>query len=117
VDTHLQRRMLSHLGYICNNGERDTNVKFCKNIKLNVARVFRGCGGMAPAPPKPVELQHLQHSAQSEEPICQGSPSSIIHKSSGASQNLGAASTAIWNSLVAGLQLPASTGPSSARSR
>ena len=54
MDTHLERRMLSHLGYICNNGERDTNVKFWKNIKLNVARVFRGCGGVA--------LVHLNYS-------------------------------------------------------
>jgi hypothetical protein len=26
----------------------------------------------APAPPEPAKLQHLQSSAESEEPICQG---------------------------------------------
>jgi hypothetical protein len=52
---------------------RDNNVKLCKNMKLDVLRAFRECGGLAPAPHEPAESQHLQGSAESEEPICQGS--------------------------------------------
>jgi hypothetical protein len=66
-------RMLSHLGYIPSTGARDNNVRFCKNMKQDVLRAFRGCGGLAPAPPEPPESQHLQGSAEREEPICQGS--------------------------------------------
>ena len=44
-------RMLNHLGYICNSGERDNNVKFCKNMKRDMACAFCGCGGVAPIPP------------------------------------------------------------------
>jgi hypothetical protein len=110
-------RMLSHLGYIQSNGKRDTNVKLCKNMKPDVGCVFRGCGGVAPTPLEPIESQHLQGSAQSEEPICQGTPSSIIYKSYGASQNLTTTSKVFWNSSAATLQLSASTGPSSAWSR
>jgi hypothetical protein len=66
-------RMLSHLGYIPSTRARDSNVKLCKNVKPNVLRAFRECGGVAPAPPEPAESQHLQGSAESEEPICQGS--------------------------------------------
>jgi hypothetical protein len=40
-------RMLSHLGYICSNGQRDNNVKLCKNMKPDVLCAFRGCGGVA----------------------------------------------------------------------
>jgi hypothetical protein len=63
--------MLSHLGYIRSNGERDTIVKFYKNMERDVVRAFQGCSGMAPTPPKLAVLQHLQGSVQSEEPICQ----------------------------------------------
>jgi hypothetical protein len=66
-------RMLSHLGYIPSTSARDNNVKLCKNMKPDVLHAFRGCGSMAPAPPEPAESQHLQGSAESEEPICQGS--------------------------------------------
>jgi hypothetical protein len=69
---------------------------------------------MAPAPLEPVRLQHLQGSAQSEEPICQSTPSSTIHKSCGASQNLATTFGAIWNSSTAGSQLSALTRPSNA---
>jgi hypothetical protein len=62
--------MLSHLGYIPSTGARDSNVKLCKNLKPDVLRAFRGCGGLAPTPLQPVESQHLQGSAESEEPIC-----------------------------------------------
>jgi hypothetical protein len=65
-------RMLSHLGYIRSNGERDNNVKLCKNMKPYVLRAFLGCGGVAHAPQEPAKSQHLQGSAESEEPICQG---------------------------------------------
>jgi hypothetical protein len=41
-------RMLSHLGYIPSTGVRDSNVKLCKNVKPNVLRAFRECGGVAP---------------------------------------------------------------------
>jgi hypothetical protein len=40
-------RMLSHLRYIRSSGERANTVKLCKNMKPDVARAFRGCGGMA----------------------------------------------------------------------
>jgi hypothetical protein len=61
---------LSDLGYICSNGERDNNVKLCKNMKLDVARAFCGCGGVAPAPLELAKTQHLQGSAEYEELIC-----------------------------------------------
>jgi hypothetical protein len=80
--------MLSHLGYIRSSGEQNNNVKLCKNMKPDVAHVFCGCGNVAPTPPEPVELQHLLGSAESEEPICQGSQSSTMHESCGASKNL-----------------------------
>jgi hypothetical protein len=73
--------MLSHLEYIRSNGERDTNVKLYKTMKSGVAYAFRGCGGVVPTLLEPAELQHLQGSVQSEEPICQGTPSSIMHES------------------------------------
>jgi hypothetical protein len=78
--------MLSHLGYIPSTGVRDSNVKLCKNVKPDVLRVFRECGGVAPAPLEPAESQHLQGIVESEEPICQGSQSSTMHASCGASQ-------------------------------
>jgi hypothetical protein len=78
-------------------------------MKPDVAHAFQGCSGMAPAPLEPVRLQHLQGSAQSEEPICQSTPSSTIHKSCGASQNLATTFGAIWNSSTAGSQLSALT--------
>ena len=77
-------RMLSHLGYVAVEG-RDTNVRLCKLAKPDVFRAFRGCAGDAPAPPEPMESQHFQGSAGSEEPICQGSQSSTMHASCGAS--------------------------------
>jgi hypothetical protein len=48
-------RMLSHLGYIRTNGERDTIVKLCKKMKPNVVRAFQRCGDVAPASPEPTE--------------------------------------------------------------
>jgi hypothetical protein len=89
--TKKNSRMLSHLGYIPSTGARASNVKICKNVKPDVLRAFRECGGVAPTPPEPAESQHLQGSAESEEPICQGSQSSTMHASCGASQNLAAA--------------------------
>jgi hypothetical protein len=86
--TKKNSRMLSHLGYIPSTSARDNNVKICKNVKLGMLRAFRECGSVAPIPPEPVELHHLQSSAESEEPICQGSQSSTMHTSCGASQNL-----------------------------
>ena len=65
-------RMLSHLGYAPAT-RRDTNVRLCKLAKPDVLRAFRGCAGVAPPPPEPMESHHLQGSAGSEEPICQGS--------------------------------------------
>jgi hypothetical protein len=103
--TKKNSRMLSHLGYIPSTGARDNNVKLCKNVKPDVLRAFCECGGVAPAPPEPVESQHLQGSAESEEPICQGSQSSTMHASCGASQNLAAACGSIWNSLGTASQL------------
>ena len=65
-------KMLSHLRYIRSSGVQDNNVKLCKNMKPNVVHAFCRCYGMAPVPPKPTILQHLQGSMESEEPICQG---------------------------------------------
>jgi hypothetical protein len=98
-------RMLSHLGYIPSTGARDSNFKLCKNVKLDVLRAFRECGGIAPAPSEPAESQHLQSSTESEEPICQGSQSSTMHASCGASQNLAAACGPIRNSSGTASQL------------
>jgi hypothetical protein len=109
-------RMSSHLGYIPSIGIRDNNVKLCKNMKPYVLRAFRGCGSLAPTPPEPAESQHLQGSAESEEPICQGSQSSTMHASYGASQNLAATCGPIQNSSGTALQLQPFVGPSSARS-
>jgi hypothetical protein len=109
--------MLSHLGYIRNTSERDNNVRLCKNMKPDVACAFCKYSGVAPAPPEPAESQHLQGSVQSEEPICQGTPNSTMQESCGASQNLPPVVRAIWTSFATAPQLPASTGPSSARSR
>jgi hypothetical protein len=53
--TKKNSRILSHLGYIPSTGARDSNVKLCKNVKPDVLRAFRECGGVAPAPPKPAE--------------------------------------------------------------
>ena len=97
--------MLSYLGYIPSIGARENNVKLCKNMKPDMLRVFHGCGGIAPAPFELVELQHLQGSGESEEPICQGSQSSIMHASCGASQNLAAACGPIQNSSSTASQL------------
>jgi hypothetical protein len=57
VGTFLQKKCenLSHLGYIRSTGERDNNVGLCKNMKPDVASVFRGCGSVAPAPLGPVD--------------------------------------------------------------
>jgi hypothetical protein len=96
--TKKNSRILSHLGYIPSSGARDNNVKLCKNMKPDVLHAFRGCGGLTPAPPELAESQHLQGSAESEEPICQGSQSSTMHASCGASQNLAAACRPIRNS-------------------
>jgi hypothetical protein len=85
-------------------------------VKLDVLRAFHECGSIAPAPPEPAESQHLQGSAESEEPICQGSQSSTMHVSCGASQNLAAACGPIWNSLGTTSQLQPSAGLSSTRS-
>jgi hypothetical protein len=74
-------------------------------------RAFRECGGVAPAPPEPAESQHLQGSVESEEPICQGSQSSTMHASCGASQNLAAACGPIRNSSGTTSQLQPSAGP------
>jgi hypothetical protein len=114
--TKKNSRMLSHLGYIPSTGARDSNVKLCKNVKPDVLRAFRECGGVAPAPPEPTESQHLQGSAESEEPICQGSQSSTMHASCGTSQNLAAACGPIRNSSGTASQLQPSAGLSSARS-
>jgi hypothetical protein len=86
--TKKNSRMLSHLRYIPSTGARDSNVKLCKNVKPNVLRAFRECGGVAPIPPEPAESQHLQGSAESEERICQGSQSSTMHASCGALRTL-----------------------------
>jgi hypothetical protein len=114
--TKKNSRMLSHLGYIPSTSARDSNVKLCKNMKPDVLRAFRECGGVAPTPSEPAESQHLQGSAESEEPICQGSQSSTMHASCGASQNLAAACGPIRNSSGTASQLQPSTGLSSARS-
>jgi hypothetical protein len=90
--------MLSHLGYIPSTGARDNNVKLCKNVKPDVLCIFRECGDVAPAPPEPTESQHLRGTTESEEPICQGSQSSTMHASCGASENLAAACGPIQNS-------------------
>jgi hypothetical protein len=109
-------RMLSHLGYIPSTSAQDSNVKLCKNVKPDVLRAFRECGGVAPIPLEPAESQHLQGSVESEEPTCQGSQSSTIHASCGASQNLAAACGPIRNSSGTASQLQPSTRLSSARS-
>jgi hypothetical protein len=109
-------RILSHLGYIPSTGARDSNVKLCMNVKPNVLRAFRECGGVASAPPKSAESQHLQGSTESEEPICQGSQSSTMYASCGASQNLAAPCGPIRNSSGTASQLQPSAGPSSAQS-
>jgi hypothetical protein len=114
--TKKNSRMLSHLGYIPSTGARDSNVKFCKYVKPDVLRVFRECGGVAFIPPEPAESQQFQGSAESEEPICQGSQSSTMHASCGASQNLAAACGPIWNSSGTASQLQPFVGLSSARS-
>jgi hypothetical protein len=114
--TKKNSRMLSHLGYIPSTGVRESNVILCKNVKPDVLRAFCECGGVAPAPPKLAESQHLQGSAESEEPICQGSQSSTMHASCGASQNLVAACGPIRNSSCTASQLQPSTRPSSAQS-
>jgi hypothetical protein len=81
-------RMLSHLWYIRSSEERNNNVKLCKNMNPDVLRAFHGCGSLALVPPEPAELQHLQGSAESEEPICHASQSSTMHASCGASRTL-----------------------------
>jgi hypothetical protein len=85
-------------------------------MKPDVLRAFCECGGVAPIPPESAESQHLQGSAESEEPICQVSQSSTMHASCGASQNLAAACGPIWNSSGTASQLQPSTRLSSARS-
>jgi hypothetical protein len=112
--TKKNTRMFIHLGYIRSSGARDNNVKLCKNMKPDVLCAFCGCGGVAPTPPEPTESQHLQGSAESEEPICHGSQSFTMHESCGASQNLAAACGPIQNSSGTASQLQLSTGPSSA---
>jgi hypothetical protein len=98
-------RMLSHLGYIPSIGARDSNVKLCKNVKPDVLRAFCGCGSLAPTPSEPTESQHLQGSAESEEPICQGNHSSTMHASCGVFQNLAVTCGPIWNSSSIASQL------------
>jgi hypothetical protein len=85
-------------------------------MKLDMLRAFCGCGSLAPTPPEPAELQHLQGNAESEEPICQGSQSSTMHASCGASQNLTTACGPIRNSSGTASQLQPSTRPSTIRS-
>ena len=109
-------RMLSHLGFIPDSGVRDSNVKLCKNVKPDVLHAFRGCGGVAPDLPEGVELEHLQFSAGSAEPTCQGSQSSTMHASCNASQNPTAAFGPIRNSSGTGSQRQPCAGPSTARS-
>jgi hypothetical protein len=92
------------------------NVRLTTVVKPDVLRAFRECGGVAPTPPEPAELQHLQGSAENEEPICQGSQSSTMHASCGASQNLAAACGPIRNSSGTASQLQPFAGLSSARS-
>jgi hypothetical protein len=82
-------------------------------MKPDVLRAFCECGDVAPTPPEPAESQHLQGSAESEEPICQGSQSSTMHASCGASQNLAAACRPIRNSSGTASQLQPSAGLSS----
>ena len=65
--------MLSHLEYIPSTSARDSNIKLCKNEKLDVLHAFCECGSIAPTLPEPVESKHLQGSAESKEPICQAS--------------------------------------------
>ena len=60
--------MLSHLGYIPNTGARDSNIKLCKKVKLDVLCAFCECGGIAPILLEPTKSQHLQGSVESEEP-------------------------------------------------
>ena len=47
--------MLSHLGYTRSTGIQNSNVRLYKNVKLDVLRAFRGCGGIAPNLSEPVE--------------------------------------------------------------
>jgi hypothetical protein len=68
--TKKNSRMLSHVGYIRSTCARDSNIKLCNNVKPDLLCAFCECGGVAPAPPEPVESQHLQGSMESEEPIC-----------------------------------------------
>ena len=98
-------RMLSYLGYIPSTSARDNNIKLYRNTKPDVFRAFCGCGSKAPGLPQVADLQHLQGSTESEEPICQASQSSIMYASCGASQNLAAACGPIRNSLGTALQL------------
>jgi hypothetical protein len=56
-------RMLSYLRYILGIGQRNLIIKICKNMKLEMARAFRGCSSMPAPPPKPAELQQLQCNA------------------------------------------------------
>ena len=91
-------RMLSHLRYIPSTGTRDSHVKLCKNVKPDMLRAFCECGGIAPILLEPTESQHLQGSAESEEPICQANQSSTMHAFCSASQNLAVACGPIWNS-------------------
>ena len=109
-------RMLSHLGYVPKTRPRDNNVRLYKNMKPDVLHAFHGCGGIAPDLPKPAESHHLQDSAESEEPICQGNQISTMHASCGASQNLAVAYRPIQNSSGTASQLQPSVGPSSTRS-
>jgi hypothetical protein len=118
-ETYSQRkngRMLSHLGYIRSNGERNTKVKLYKNMKPVVACAFQGCYGVAPAPLEPGKLQHLQGRPQREKTNI-GTPSSTMHESCCVFQNLVAISRAIWNSLGSALQLLVSTRLSNIYSR
>jgi Protein of unknown function (DUF 659)/hAT family C-terminal dimerisation region len=111
-----KNRMLSHLGYVDAKTGRDTNVGLCKLAKPHVFRAFRDCEGVAPPPLEPMESQHLQGSAGSEELICQGSQSSTMHASCGASENHAAACGPIPNSSGTASQVRPSVGPSTARS-
>ena len=90
--------MLSHLRYIPDTCAQDNNIKFYKNVKLDVLRLLHGCGGIALVLPEPMESQHLQGVVESEESIRQGGQSSIMHASCGTSQNLAPACGPIGNS-------------------
>jgi hypothetical protein len=50
IFTKRNGRMLNYLGYIRSSGEKDNNVRLCRNMQPNVASAFCGCGSVALAP-------------------------------------------------------------------